>query len=866
MIKQKLIYSIFLLIFLMACKTKQTFVFPHQNPKLSLEARVDSLVAMMTLDEKISQMVNNAAAIERLNVPAYNWWNEALHGVARTPYHVTSYPQAIGLAATWNPDALRAMGDNCATEGRAIYNDAQKKGKTGIYLGLTYWSPNVNIFRDPRWGRGQETYGEDPYLTSTLGMAFVNGLQGNHPTYLKASACAKHYAVHSGPEWNRSTFNATVSPYDLYDTYLPAFKALVVDAKVSGVMPAYNALDGQPCCVNDQLMNDILRDKWKFKGYVTSDCGAIGHLWRTHKTHKTHESAAADAVLHTTDCECSARPTYFALKKAVEDGLIAEAAITASVKRLFTVRFRLGMFDPPQNVPFSRLGLDQLEAPAHQALALKMARESMVLLKNEDRLLPLKKDLSSIAIVGPNADDKSVLLGNYFGYPTKINSVLDAFKTKTSASILYEKGCNLTDTKVFHPIVHKDLLSIDGTLGFRAEYFQNINHEGKPLAIKQVKKIDFQWGDGEYIVDKIVANNASIRFTSMFKADKAGDYTFELRGDNKAKLFIDDSLKIETDLKSANFTLKAEAGRAYKVVVDYVQLADNAEVKLDLGYIKNEDPTAVAQRVSKADVIVFVGGISAKLEGEAMPVDIEGFKGGDRLHIGLPTVQTDLLKALHATGKKVIFLNMSGSAMGFEWEAQNLPAIIQAWYGGQAGGDALVDIVFGDYNPSGKLPITFYKNVNDLPDFEDYSMANRTYRYYKGNPLYSFGFGLSYTQFHYSNLGIKKRNQDQLEVTVEVANTGMMAGDEVVQLYISSESQGSALSPIRALKKFKRIFIPPRKKEKITFVLDQKDLSKIDALGNSIPLTGAIEIAVGGGQPLPSTKDRIHFVTSSFRL
>jgi beta-glucosidase len=846
-------FMVGLMFLFLSLTAKSQYLYPFQNPALPFEQRVDNLVSLLTLDEKISQMVNNAPAIPRLGIPAYNWWNETLHGVARSPYHVTSYPQAIGLAATWNPQSLQTMADYCAVEGRAIYNDSQKKGKTGIYLGLTYWTPNINIFRDPRWGRGQETYGEDPFLTGTMGKAFVRGLEGNYPKYLKASACAKHFAVHSGPEWSRSTFNAKVSDYDLWDTYLPAFRDLIVDAKVSGVMCAYNQFDGQPCCGSDKLMTQILRKDWNFKGYVTSDCGGVGMFWRTHKTHDSQEKAATDAILHGTDCECSGKPTYLALHKAIKDGLLKESDLDVSLKRLFTVRFRLGMFDPAETMPFAKIGIDALEAPAHQALALKLARESIVLLKNENNVLPLKKNLQKIAVVGLNADDKATLLANYYGYPSKITTVLEGIKKKTQAEIIYEKGLNITDNEVFKSNYQANNFSFEGKAGFQAEYFKNTKLEGKPLVTRTEEKIDYQFGDGEQVVENIIANEYSARWTSNFITSKTEKVAFELKGDDKVKLFIDGKKRIETDLKNGYYTFDTEAGKTYKIVIEYVQSNDNAEVKFDVGFIEKATPETIASRVQSADVIVFVGGISAKLEGEAMPVSVEGFKGGDRTNIELPKVQTELLKALKATGKPIVFVNMSGGAMGFEWEAANLPAIVQAWYAGQAGGEAIADVLFGDYNPSGRLPVTFYKNVNDLPDFEDYSMKDRTYRYFKGEPLYAFGHGLSYTNFQYENLKFKQIKFNELEISVTVKNSGNVDGDEVVQLYLANKKP-IFKAPIVALKGFERIHLKVGASKKIMFKLQERELSELDESGKSFLIKQPIEFSVGGTQP---TKDAI---------
>ena len=849
-------FLIILLVFNFSCTQKPKYRYPFQNPALTFEERAENIVSLLTVEEKIQQMVNNAPAIERLGIPAYNWWNESLHGVARSPYHVTSYPQAIGMAATWDTESLNKMADYCAEEGRAIFNDSRKKGITGIYLGLTYWTPNINIFRDPRWGRGQETYGEDPFLTGTMGKAFVTGLQGNDPKYLKASACAKHYAVHSGPEWNRNTYNAEVSNYDLWDTYLPAFRDLVVDAKVSGVMCAYNRFDGQPCCGSDKLMMDILRNDWGFTGYVTSDCGGIGNFWRTHKTHPTPESAAADAVLHGTDCECAGNPTYEALNKALADGLITEKDLDVSLNRLFTIRLRLGMFDPDELMPYAKTDVSVLECDAHKTHALKMAQQSIVLLKNQNNLLPLSKSLKRIAVVGPNAADESVMLANYYGYPTEVTSLLEGISQKlgSGVEILYEKGINLIDNNVFKSAYQGSWFKFEGKEGFQAEYFQNSKFEGTPALVRLENKIDYQWGDGEQVADTLIARNLSVRWTTTFTPETSGEVTFEIMGDDRSRLLIDDQKQIETDAKGGYYTFNAQKGKAYKVVIEYWQYSDNAEVKFDMGYFEKATPQTIATRVKDADVIIFAGGISAKLEGEDMPVEIEGFKGGDRTNIELPAIQTELMKALKATGKPVVFVNMSGSAIGFEWEAENIPAIVQAWYGGQAGGTAIADVLFGDYNPAGRLPVTFYKNVNDLPGFEDYSMENRTYRYFKGEPLYPFGFGLSYTSFKYENLEVPEsvKSDADVMVKVNVTNTGKMDGDEVVQLYVARKNTGSR-TPIRALKGFQRIHLKTGETKTVEFSLCEKDYSGTDDNGQTVPADGEIEISVGGGQPLTSS-------------
>ena len=672
--------------------TKREDPFPFENTSLSIEVRVADLVARMTLEEKVAQMLNAAPAIPRLRVPAYNWWNEALHGVARTPFKVTSYPQAIAMAATFDTEALHTMADYTSTEGRAINNESTRQGKTGIYLGLTYWSPNINIFRDPRWGRGQETYGEDPFLTASLGKAFVNGLQGNDPKYLKTAACAKHYAIHSGPESIRHEFNAVVSDYDLWDTYLPAFKTLIVDAKVEGVMCAYNAYQEKPCCGNDLLMNTILRDQWNFKGYVTSDCGGIDDFFKHHKTSPNAKSASADAVMHGTDVECG-KQAYKTLVDAVKDGLITEAQIDISVKRLFTTRFRLGMFDPIADVPYAQIPLSVLESPAHQQQALKMAHESIVLLKNQNHLLPLSSKLKKIAVLGPNAANEKTLLGNYNGTPSKVVTPLEAIKSKLG-----------TQTEVYYA--------------------------------------------------------------------QATDYTLAI-----------DSAKLKT----------------------------------------------IIENVKDAEVIIYFGGISPSLEGEEMKVNQTGFSGGDRTSILLPPTQTSFLQALkNATHKPIIFVMMTGSAIAIPWETAHIPAILNAWYGGQSGGTAIADVLFGDYNPSGKLPVTFYASDNDLADFKDYSMENRTYRYFKGKALYPFGFGLSYTNFDFKWITKPAKTysiNDQINCTIKLQNSGKLKGEEVVQAYIRYP-QGEVRLPIKELRQFTRMALNAGKTENLSISIPVKDLQK----------------------------------------
>jgi beta-glucosidase len=837
-----------------------TYHYPFQNPKLSFEARVNDLVGRLTLEEKVAQMLNAAPAIPRLGVPAYDWWNEVLHGVARTPYRVTVFPQAIGMAATFDTTSLFHMADFSALEGRAVYNEAVRTGKAGQrYLGLTYWTPNINIFRDPRWGRGQETYGEDPFLTAMLGKAFVRGLQGTDAKYLKAAACAKHYAVHSGPEPLRHVFNATPTDYDLWNTYLPAFKELVVNANVAGVMCAYNAFRGQPCCGSDPLMVDILRKQWKFTGYVTSDCWAIDDFFKNHKTHPDAAAASADAVLHGTDIDCGT-DAYKALVQAVQKGLITEKQIDVSIKRLFMIRFRLGMFDPASMVKWAQTPASVLESAAHKEHALKMAQQSIVLLKNEANTLPLKKNLKKIAVLGPNADNAISVLGNYNGIPSEIVTALQGIKSKVGSGteVVYERATTFThDTLLAYANV-EDQYSWEGKQGFKAEYFSNRELKGDPVASRREVAVAYNWQEGVGVVDGIRAYDFSARWTTDFTAKTTGDITFELEADDGYRFLVDGKEVINAWTRNRwgarTFKLSTEAGKTYRLVLEYYQGDGKAAAHLRAGHFVQSDFTALADRVKDADAIVFVGGISPQLEGEEMKVDAKGFNGGDRTSILLPEVQTRLMQALKATGKPVVFVMMTGSAIALPWEAENIPAIINAWYGGQSAGTAIADVLFGDYNPAGRLPLTFYGSDSDLPDFNDYSMDNRTYRYFKGEALYGFGYGLSYTTFIYDALKVPPsvRTGKKVPVTVRVTNIGKRDGEEVVQLYITHE--GSPMKvPIRELRGFKRIYLKAGESKVVTFELTTEQLSIANEKGRMIQPGGKVRVSVGGSQPDPST-------------
>ncbi|WP_294962000.1 glycoside hydrolase family 3 C-terminal domain-containing protein [uncultured Flavobacterium sp.] len=853
---KKIKYQILILISLWCTAQNKDSKFPFQNTDLTFEERVENLVGQLTLEEKVAQMLNAAPAIPRLGIPAYDWWNETLHGVARTPFKTTVFPQAIAMAATFDKNSLFKMADYSALEGRAIYNKAVELNRTNErYLGLTYWTPNINIFRDPRWGRGQETYGEDPYLTAILGDAFVKGLQGDDPKYLKAAACAKHYAVHSGPESLRHTFDVDVTPYELWDTYLPAFKKLITSSKVAGVMCAYNAFRTQPCCASDILMNDILRNEWKFTGYVTSDCWAIDDFFKNHKTHSDAASASADAVLHGTDIDCGT-DAYKSLVQAVKNGQITEKQIDASVKRLFLIRFRLGMFDPVSMVKYAQTPNSVLESDEHKEHALKMARQSIVLLKNERNTLPLSKKLKKIVVLGPNADNSISILGNYNGTPSKLTTVLQGIKEKVSpeTEVVYEKAITFTNDTL---LVYKDLksrYSYEGKQGFKAEYFSNNALSGEPETTTTESEINNFWQEGEMVTQNIKANHFSVRYTTNFKADEDGSITFEVAADDGYRFIVDGKEVIDAWKKNRwgakTYKLQTKKDSVYKLVLEYWQGEGKAEVALQTGNFIKTDFTNLIERHKNADAFIFVGGISPQLEGEEMPVDAPGFNGGDRTSILLPEVQTKLLKALQSSGKPVVFLMMTGSAIAVPWEAENIPAILNIWYGGQSAGTASSDVIFGDYNPAGRLPVTFYKDDSDLSSFVDYKMDNKTYRYFKGTPLYGFGYGLSYTEFKYSGVKApaKIKKGQPANISVKVTNTGKMEGEEVAQLYLITPN-ASIKSPLKSLKGFERFNLKPGQSTVVNFTLSPEDLSYVTENGTLKPYEGKIQIAVGGSQP-----------------
>jgi beta-glucosidase len=829
----------------------QSPVLPYQNTALPIEKRVDDLVARMTLEEKVSQMMNAAAPIERLGIPAYDWWNETLHGVARAGY-ATVFPQAIGLAATWNEDLIHKVADVASTEARAKHHEFSRQNDRGRYKGLTFWSPNINIFRDPRWGRGQETFGEDPYLTSRIGVAFVKGLQGDDPRYWKVVSTPKHFAVHSGPEPERHGFDAITSERDLQETYLPAFRATVVEGKAAAIMCAYNRTNGEPCCSSRKL-NNILRQVWGFSGHVVSDCGAIDDIYKYHQIVKTEKEASAISVKVGTDLSCGSE--YRSLIQAVKDGLISEAEIDVSLKRLMTARFRLGMFDPPEMVPYTRIPISVVNAPAHRELALKTARESIVLLKNENNTLPLKKEIKTIAVIGPNADAPEVLLGNYNGQPVKSVTPLAGIqeKVESATKVIYALGSTLTGNAG----ATVPASALPG--GFKGEYFNNKELQGQPILVRNDAQINFDWSRGRP-APEMNEDGFSVRWTGKFVPPETGQYQLGAMADDGVRVYLDDRLLVDawateqlSQIRTVMKEIRLEGGRSYDVRFEYCENIRNAIAKFFWsfpGFTEKITEEAV-NAARQADAVVLVLGISPALEGEEMTVNVAGFRGGDRTDIALPQAQEDLLKALQTTGKPIIVVLLNGSALAVNQAAEKVPAIVEAWYPGEAGGTAVADVIFGDYNPGGRLPVTFYKSVDQLPPFEDYRMQGRTYRYFKGDPLYPFGFGLSYTRFKYDNLQLSAKSVKagaDVRVSVDVQNIGARGGDEVVQLYLTDVA-ASVPVPIRSLTGVRRIYLGPGEKRNVSFTLTREQMTIIDDKGKRVIEPGEFLVSVGGKQP-----------------
>ena len=826
---------------------------PYLDTSLDFETRARDLVSRMTLEEKAWQAGHTAPAIPRLNVPAYNWWNEGLHGVARAGI-ATVFPQAIGLAATFDTDRMHKSATVISDEFRAKYlATLQPDGSSGFYQGLTVWSPNINIFRDPRWGRGQETYGEDPHLTSRIANAFITGLQGDDPKYYKTIATSKHYAVHSGPEQGRHQQDFYPTPKDLEETYVPAFRSTVLDGKVGSLMCAYNALYGVPACASQYLMEEKLRKQWGFGGYIVTDCGSAANTYRedalAYETDRVNGVALGfiagmDVICGDYRNNLTTEPEQ--IVEGVQRGVLPAEILDRALVRLFTARMKLGMFDPYETLPWAGITKDDFDTPENHAASLEMAKASMVLLKNEGSLLPLKSAPARIAVVGPNADSFDTLVGNYYGTPSNPVTVLDGLRARfPDSQIDYVQGIGLIGQA--EEAVPGAALCVDAACtqpGLTAEHFANRNLEGAPSSRAVEERPYVQWRSDSRL--------SSIRWTGFIKAPESGNYNFRVATENGYRVFIDGKPVVEEwgvgdapSILSGSTTL--EAGRTYPIRVEAWQRGQRGEQWLLWSRPSDNGDEAVTA-ANNADLVVFVGGLSARIEGEEMRVEAEGFHGGDRTNIELPKPQLDLLKRVHATGKPTVLVLMNGSALAVNWADENIPAIVEAWYPGGEGGHAVAQLLAGDYSPAGRLPVTFYRGVDNLPAFTDYSMENRTYRYHKDEVLYPFGHGLSYTSFAYTAPKAVANGDGTVTVSVGVRNSGEMDGDEVVQLYLSrSDLPGQ---PIRSLAAFNRVALKRGESKTVSFTLSERDLSTVDAAGVRAVVPGKVDAWIGGGQPV----------------
>jgi len=826
---------------------------PYQNPNLSSEERAKDLISRLTLEEKSSLMCDVSDAIPRLGIKKFNWWSEALHGLANND-SVTVFPEPIGMAASFDDELVYKIFNATSDETRAKYQQAINRGlENRRFLSLSVWTPNVNIFRDPRWGRGQETYGEDPYLTSRMGVSVVKGLQGPADSkYRKLLACAKHFAVHSGPEWSRHTINLNnIDPRDLWETYLPAFKSLVQDADVREVMCAYQRLDDEPCCGNSRLLQDILRDDWGFKYLVVSDCGAISDFYRSHKVSSDDIHATAKGILAGTDVECQwENHTFRKIPEAVERGLITVDDVDTHLMRALIGRFDLGEMDKDEIVPWTKIPASIINNEEHRKLALDMARETMTLLQNKNNILPLSKSINKIAVIGSNADDESMLWGNYNGKPIRTITILDGIKKKLSEDkIIYDKACDLVEDKVTDSYFSK--CSIDGKKGFKATYWNNPNREGEVVATQQIEfPIKLTTAGQHEFASGVKLEGFSALYETEFTPTVSEELVFKCGATGYFELLVNgESLRRFNNWRTlpSRIPFKVEAGKKYKIEIRYAQLNNwEANIEFNFGKEVDVDYTGLTNKLKDVDVVIYAGGLSTLLEGEEMPVSYPGFKGGDRTNIDLPSVQLNLLKALKQAGKKVIFVNCSGSAIALTPETETCDAILQAWYGGESGGQAVADVLFGDYNPSGKLPITFYKSSDQLPDFEDYSMKGRTYRF-MSDPLFPFGYGLSYTTFSIGDAQISKTritNNESVELTIPVSNTGKRDGIELVQVYVHKVNDVDG--PIKTLRGFQRVKIDAGKTSQAIINLPPSSFEFYDKATYDVAVTpGEYEVWYG---------------------
>lgn len=842
----------------------------YKDLNKSFEQRAADLVSRMTLEEKVAQLGNNAPAIPRLDVPAYEWWNEALHGVARAGA-ATVFPQAIGLAASFDEKMMLEIATVISDEARAKHHEFARRGLRGRYQGLTFWSPNINIFRDPRWGRGQETYGEDPWLTARMGVAFVKGLQGDDPKYRKVDATAKHFAVHSGPEADRHHFDVHPSERDLYETYLPAFQALVQEAGVVSVMGAYNRVYGESASASPRLLQQVLRTQWGFNGYVVSDCDSIEDIWKHHKIVATAPEAAALGVRNGTDLDCG--KTYDQLLPAVKQNLINETEIDGAVRRLMLTRFQLGMFDPPEKVRWAQIPYSVNQAPKHDQLARRAAQSSIVMLKN-DGMLPLSRDIKTLAVIGPTADEVMSLLGNYYGTPAAPVTILQGIREAVGSQtkVLYSRGADLVEGREEAravPLIEATFMRPEASSkeqGLKGEYFRGRDFAGAPAMTRVDSRIAFRWDRGAPTDDlaargelssaqALKGDDFSVRWTGELLPPTSGQYELVVGANDGVRLYVDDKLllngwDLNERVRSHSVNVTLEAGRAYRIKLEYFEDVRDAEVRLGWRRPGAKPPFEEAlDAVRAADAVVFVGGLTGDVEGEEMKVSYPGFAGGDRTDLRLPASQQKLLEALQATGKPVALVLTGGSALAVDWAQQRLPAILMAWYPGQRGGNAVADVLFGEANPSGRLPLTFYKENAQLPAFDDYAMQGRTYRYFTGQPLYPFGHGLSYTRFEYSKLRLDHASvaaDGSLQASITVKNVGSRAGDEIVQLYVAplDAKRPRANKDLRGVK---RVALKPGESSSVSFTLEpSNDLRYYDVAAKRYAVDdGKYEVQIG---------------------
>jgi len=823
--------------------------FPYQNPDLSAKERAQDLCSRLTLEEKAKLMLDESPAIPRLGIKKFYWWSEALHGAANMG-NVTNFPEPVAMASSFNPDLLYKVFDVASTEFRAQYNHRMydQNGEDMKMRSLSVWTPNVNIFRDPRWGRGQETYGEDPFLTSVMGDAVVRGLQGPESSkYRKLWACAKHYAVHSGPEYTRHSANLTNVPVrDFWETYMPAFKTLVQDSKVREVMCAYQRLDDDPCCGSNRLLQQILRDEWGFQYLVVSDCGAISDFYDSHKSSSSSITASAKATLAGTDVECGYGYAYRSIPEAVRRGLISEAEVDKHVIRLLEGRFDLGEMDDPSLVEWSKIPYSAMSTKASAQIALDMARQSIVLLQNKGNILPLKKNAEKIAVIGPNAHNEPMMWGNYNGTPNHTITILDGIKAKQK-KLFYLPGCDLTNDKVMECHLASECVSPDGKKGLKGTFWNNTKMEGKPFTTEYyTKPVNVTTAGMHVFAPNLPIEDFSAKYETTFIPKEAGEYVLNVESTGHFEVYVNGERKVMQHIWRATPTrtvLKAEKGQKYQIEVRFQTVKTwGASMKIDVARELPIDYNEAIAQLKGIDKVIFCGGIAPSLEGEEMPVNIEGFKGGDRTSIELPKVQRDFLKALKDAGKQVIFVNCSGSAIALLPETETCDAIVQAWYAGQEGGTAVADVLFGDYNPGGKLPVTFYKSTDQLPDYEDYSMKGRTYRYFN-DALFPFGFGLSYTTYEVGEASIKGEGGNY-ELTIPVSNTGKQNGTEIVQFYI--RNLADAEGPSKSLRAFKRVDVQAGQTATATLTLSPKSFEFWDAETNTMRIkSGKYEILYG---------------------